>query len=520
MNQPASNLAPDSSEVEEQQPPRDEWDELAELAAMTGFKTNAPTSEVKTEANQQAKGSAEDAPLLDEADLQAASAKTQVPLWRKPSARLGFVATLAGLGVGGVGLFYYFSGNTLNTSFNAPTPLPIQPDAAAKPDAAQTEIGRLKTINALGSQAQTLKQTPSGAKPISVPAKPGETPKPASSPAPEKPSIEPPPSFPTTQSAPVTTYTPPEPPTYSAPAQSFTPPAPIAVQSSSPIASVESNPTEAWEKAVTVGSFSSNSSTVSQTPTEPQAQEASDRSKALTKPTDQDRYEADAAALLSGQPRHTATIVPGTTATATLTTPIVWAQDLKPDQQPQRFGLQLSQPLYAADGSVALPAGTQMVAKVDAVSESGMVQLSVVTVVAPTATGNQVVEIPSSSLLISGEKGNPLVAELQNPGRRGNFGRDMTTALLGGLGQVGTLLNRPANQTTVTSPYLSSTSIGNSQTNILGGVLQGAFSPLLEQTQKRHQQEIEAVLKRPNLWYIPAGKPILIFTNSSVEVDR
>ncbi|MBD2060585.1 hypothetical protein H6F88_32085 [Oculatella sp. FACHB-28] len=168
---------------------------------------------------------------------------------------------------------------------------------------------------------------------------------------------------------------------------------------------------------------------------------------------------------------------------------------------------------------MALPAGTEMIASVDAISESGMVQLSVVAVITPSSDGNQVIEIPPGVLLIGGEEGEPLVAENRNLDRERIADMDLNLALMGALSQVGTLLNRPDHQTTMTSPYLSTTSIRNGDTNILGGIMQGAFDSLLEETQERQQREIEEILQRPHLWYIPSGEPLQILINSSFELS-
>jgi Bacterial conjugation TrbI-like protein len=191
---------------------------------------------------------------------------------------------------------------------------------------------------------------------------------------------------------------------------------------------------------------------------------------------------------------------------------------LADDEQPQRFGLQLAEPLLAADGSVAFPAGTQMIAKVNTIAESGMVQLAIVAVVAPTTQGNKLMNVPPGAILIAGKDGKPLMAKNYKPNRHRIARMDAQVALMGALGQVGTLLNRPQNESTTTSPYLSSTSITNGRTNVLGGLLQGGFDALLGQAQQRQQQEIQTLLQRPRIWFVPAGKPIQIFVNSSFQL--
>lgn len=500
-----SEMTPDSPEFEEQSPQKDEWDELAELAAMTGYKPDsnkAARTATKPEPTQQ---DGEESPLLDDEDLEEErETKTKTPLWSNPMAKGGVVSVLMAVVIGSVGLFVWSLNGNWNRNLNNPKPLANVPEATSKVDPEQAEIGRLKTVTALGSQAQVLKQAPRMGTRQMIPVKSGEKPKTT-------------PSRPT----PVRQFTsvPPAPVYSAAPFRTFSPPAPVSVRSSdvgaiAAIPTPQVNPQEAWNKALALGSFGTETGTTSvfnEIPEPP-----------IEKPTTQlatdTRYEADAAALLSGEPRRVVAIVPGTTATGTLVTPIVWAQDLKPEQQPQRFSLQLTQPIYAADGSVALPAGTQMVAKVNAVSESGMVQLSVIAVVAPSVKGNQVVELPTGAIQIVGEAGKPLVAERQNPERGRLAGKDITVALLGALGQVGGLLNRPGNQTTTTSPYLSTTSISNGQTNILGGLLEGGFGKLADRVAQRQQQEIDQILKRPNLWYVPANRELTIFVSAPMEV--
>jgi hypothetical protein len=523
MPTPSSpSKSPDTPDLEQQPALKTEWEELAELADMVGYaaepapgqtKSRAASSQSKEASDKSPDGNA-DVPLLDEDDLEPSESesKTKTPVWSNPMAKGGFTLTLMAIGFGAVGLII--------ASFSMGHKNPIQTNlVVAKPspsvDPAQSEIGRLKTVNALGSQAQTLKQNPKAAPtaPAAKPAKsvPAVQPSPAIEPRSEVPIADPPSPI---YSPGVTTIAP--------------PPAPLPMAASSPppaAASREVDPTQAWQEAAKLGSFGEGKgSAIVNAPAQPDepttAASTTSPGNAIAQPMTDSRYEADAAALLSGIPRQTVTITPGTTATATLTTPVVWAQDLKPDQQPQRFGLQLTQPLYAADGSVALPAGTQMVAKADAISDSGLVQLSVVAVVTPTAQGSQVIDLTPGALLITGEAGKPLMAENHNPEKGRIAGMDLNVALMGALGQVGTLLNRPANQTTVTSPYLSSTSLSNGGTNIVGGLLQGAFDPLMKRMQDRQKQEMEQILKRPNLWYIPAGRELQIFTNSQFEVSR
>lgn len=465
---------------------------------MTGYKAEPPPGK-KITSNQ---------PLLDASDLDQpeANEQTQIPIWSHPVAKTVTVAGLTAIAFGSIGLFVASLNGNWNKHANDPKPMAEeQPQNPTNPD--QAEIARLKTLTALGNQAQIIKQQPKSFGGAISPKKPATTANRIS-------------RQPLTV-AQTPRYLPPSTP----PLQSFTPyTPPLRSMGSNLVQSITTrpvDPNQAWQKAVALGSFGSDGSSDSSNSIDNNAssQTASTHDSSETQlVSSQSRYEADESALLSGAPRRVVTLTPGAVATASLITPVIWAQDLKADQQPQKFSLQLGEPLYAADGSIALPAGSQMIAKVDAVSNNGLMQLSVIALVSPSSTGNQITEVPDGAITVTAAEGKPLVAESQNPQRKGVFGKDLSVALMGALGQVGSLLNRPGNQTTMTSPYLSTTSISNGQTNILGGLLEGGFGKLADRVSELQQHEIDEILKRPNLWYVPAGKSLMVFTNSPVEI--
>lgn len=521
---------PELSVPEQSVQPTDPWNELAELAAMTGYQVEpSPGRSNNTKANES---------LLDDEDLEdfETNSKTTIPLWSNPLAKTALVSALMATGLGSVGLFIWSLNGNWNKNLADSNPATVDSEATPKPNPDQAEISRLKTVTALGSQAQIIKQAPK------TPAR--------FLPSPDKSKTAKPPAQVARTSSVSPTIVERSPTVVAPPVPSYTPvrqtilPAERSPEFARPVAPVSPaqpvDPDEAWQKALAVGSYGQSSDrtiaaaqSIATSEQPAQLIDDSPRSQeevipAPQEPTvgatvgdnQQSRYEADEQALLSGIPRHTVAITPGEIATARLMTPIVWAQDLKAEQQPQRFVLQSSQPIYGTDGSVALPAGSQMVAKVDAVSNSGMMQLSIVQAVVPTSNGNQVIEIPAGTMFIAGEGGQPLVAKNHNPQGGEVAKRDITIALMGALGQVGSLLNHPSNQTTTTSPYLSTTSISNGQSNLLGGILEGGFGKLADRVSQRQQQQVEEILQRPNFWYVPAGQSIQVFTAASVEVTR
>ena len=113
---------------------------------------------------------------------------------------------------------------------------------------------------------------------------------------------------------------------------------------------------------------------------------------------------------------------------------------------------------------------------------------------------------------------NPIMAQNYHHSRGRIRGLNAQIALMGALGKVGELLNRPSSATTTSTPYISSTSVSNGDTNILGGLLEGGFNSLEQQVSQQNQQEIQDILSRPNVWYVPAGDGLQIFINSSFQV--
>lgn len=530
--------------------PSGEWETLA---ALTGFKpepppgkrlsktlvqtvepeVNAPdtdsvnevsSNEVEDQDPQKALSKTD---LLDPEDLlesEEEKAATKPTLWTNPWAKGGFVASIIGVGVAGLGLFLW---SVQNIKPVAKPPEPSQQAQTAEKaqvDPEQEQIGKLKTVNALGTQAQSLNQQ--------TEMQNGLQPQPQPQPSPTTASRPTPPIAPT-RTAPPPSYSS-VPPT---PAR-VTPIAPPPVRpavTSAPVQTVD--PQTAWQEALATGNYGQMPDDLSTAyldqDTEPLrtsapvpanttlvASSPQPTSEVAGSTLEDFRYQADVNAILSGNASDFLTVLPGAMATATLQTPIFWAQDLEAEQQPQRFSIQLNDAIPSSDGAVALPTGAQLIAQVGSISESGMVQLAVTHAVIETPQGGQVVNLPPEAILIAGEEGEPILAELQNSGHGEVAGMDLQTALFGALGQVGQLLNRPQNESTTTSPYLSSTSIRNGDTNIVGGILQGAFGSLTDQVQQRHQQEMQDILNRPNLWIVEADQPLQVFVSNSFGVAQ
>lgn len=499
--------------------------------------------------------SSEPSDLLDAEDLDDdggkadKSGKTKTPLWANPFIKVLFVAGLAGSAFLMVALVFGAMQRTAGGG-NA-VDIVVSEEAEAEPvdpiEAAlqrqEEQIGELKTQNALGAQQQSLAiQADQELNPAEVLAlrnrqldlvetiQENQAEQPATNatapPLPRPTPVTTPRPVPTSVSRPVPTPRP-------APVAALPPPPPL----SPAIASRPVDPQERWNTLLALGSYGQGASTaevpsvsgvaaapsITATPApevaSPQAIPQFSETAQLPPsepavpvlaedPTASDlTYAQEAAALLG----HTLKTVPsGTVAAARLATPIYWAQDLANEQQSQRTALELTEPLYADDGSVALAPGTVLVAEVNVIAGSGLLELAVTDVVTAEDGVQRTMSLPNRHFVIAGQDGNPLIAsEIRDEG--GVRSAEIQLGLLGALGTVGELLNRPDSATTVIGGDTSISTVENGSVNILAGLFQGAVDAVLPIEQTRVLNRIEDIDDRPGIWFHEANAEVLVF---------
>ncbi len=208
-------------------------------------------------------------------------------------------------------------------------------------------------------------------------------------------------------------------------------------------------------------------------------------------------------------------LVPGATAAARFATSLVWSED---SQSEQRFVVALKEPLVGVDGVEAFPVGQQIVFNLSGVSSNGLV-----TATAISTIDSQGVErsLPPGALTLQADKEKPLLAKgLFDHGKQ-IAGMDMGIAALGAVSKVGGILNRPKQQSssssTGTETSTSTTSVSGSP-NLLGALMEGGATPVLESIQKRNQTAIETLSKQKNAWFLPAGESVQIVVSQLFEL--
>lgn len=214
------------------------------------------------------------------------------------------------------------------------------------------------------------------------------------------------------------------------------------------------------------------------------------------------------APILAEQPQRS--LLATTKAQGILTTPIAVDQG-KP--QNDRFTVQLTQPLKAEDGSIALPSGTQLIAQVNSISESGLVKLQVVSALVDQSGQQAEMTLPPDAIRVRGKAGKPLIA--QNYGDKGKAiaSMDMGTFALGALNKASEIFIRPESSSIISSSGGIVASTQNPKPNLLAGILQGGSQALLDTIAQRNQQAIQAIAQQPNICFLPAGTLVEVYVN-------
>ncbi|MBD1922593.1 conjugal transfer protein TrbI [Microcoleus sp. FACHB-831] len=229
---------------------------------------------------------------------------------------------------------------------------------------------------------------------------------------------------------------------------------------------------------------------------------------------------AEEANILNGIPVRRLTV--GGVAQGHLVTPIIWTGQGQATKSPERptaekFIVQLAESLADGNGGVAMPAGTQLVATVVGVNESGLAQLSVTQVI----VDSQEYVLPPGAISIRGNNGQPLIASKWGDKGPAIASGDATAFLFGSLSRVGQVLTQPNSESSTSVGgfgYSSTTSSRSGDRNVLGAILDGGFTPLVQQILKRNEQHLEEITSRPDVWYVRAGENVQVFVNRSFEL--
>ena len=199
-------------------------------------------------------------------------------------------------------------------------------------------------------------------------------------------------------------------------------------------------------------------------------------------------------------------LVVGTRASGKLETPIAWTGRL---QNPnQIFLLRLNEPLKGSGGKSVIPTDSYITARVTEATQTGRLQMEVVSVLVTENGQTREKPIPSGSILILGERGGILQASAQGKDTAGN---DAAAFILSGVSQAAALINRPESQSfTNFGSY-----INNGEPDYLAGFVQGATQSMVQTVQQRNQQARSSIESMPTVFLLEQGTQVQIFVNRS-----
>lgn len=223
------------------------------------------------------------------------------------------------------------------------------------------------------------------------------------------------------------------------------------------------------------------------------------------------------------QERKTRYLVVGEFANGVLVTSVVKQQSENRFQQQQnpddskRYVARLTADLHDNYGNVAIHKGTIFTVEPLQVDGGSYVTVQVTSIV----KDNIEYPINSGAISVLGEGGKPLLAKQFQDKGGGIAGSDLTVGLVSGLSQVGAILNQSDFGTSVVNSAtgtFSSSTTSNSQRNIGGAFLQGAFGKLSDIIARRAEASNQQITARTNVWYIPQGTKITFLVNRSLEL--
>jgi Bacterial conjugation TrbI-like protein len=474
---------------------------------------------------------------------QDAEGAVERPLAEKPSVRLGSVVALVGIVIGSVALIWF--------GFLQPKP-PVKqvvqtPTTSPKDEPVLDESAELKSRLAFQDQRQQLKVEPVAAK----------SPSPTLQNKPKPTPSQPPQTF-SPRTTPTSRITPISPVRISQPAPPvvrYISPNPVSYQASTPIRQPESNvdPFQQWSQLASLGQSQIGNSKVAETQSEvavntqtPTGLKPTARTSISTpedpgiqtvligsKSTDSktDNLTPGMVGILNRTPvapadlnvNETKEVALGTSAPGRIIMPMIWDQG--GNNKSDRFAIELTKPLTATDGTVALPAGTVFVTKTVAVGKkNNLVSASAIALIYPDSQGTVKQEtIPAETFLIRGRGQQPLIAKKLNDVGTDIAQQDLLVGLLSSLGKVGSIVNQPRTQSsTVVSSgtFNQSTVTSNSNPQIWAAALEGFFSPVSERLSKRSDQAVQELLQRPNIEFLPEGTEVSVVVNSFLKVER
>ncbi|MBW4564036.1 MAG: hypothetical protein KME32_23425 [Mojavia pulchra JT2-VF2] len=295
-------------------------------------------------------------------------------------------------------------------------------------------------------------------------------------------------------------------------------PQPIVTNPENP--SPKPNPFQDWKRLATLGSYGQVSATakpnVNATTLESPTNNQTQQQVINPKPEQTQQQQSSKVSQVGQQGQKS--IAVGSHAKAVLAT-AVFGETNQPTNTERKnlFVVRLKEPLKAVDGAIAIPANTELLTEIRSLTEQGLLQLDVNTLILQDNGNLTEKSLPQNAMMIRAPQGKPLIAK-QFPNHGSSImGMDMGLFVLGGLGKAAELFNRTEAQVVTTSSTGTIVSNTNPRRNVVAGVFEGGMNTVVPQIAQRNQQAISQMTQRTNIWFLPAGTEVEIYINQVMQ---
>ncbi len=288
----------------------------------------------------------------------------------------------------------------------------------------------------------------------------------------------------------------------------------------------EPNPMQEWARLAKLGSYGQVSfgenRTVSNR-TSPQRAEVARKVEEKERATKPDTEIPTRTARQSTR-RNPKTIPVGSNAKAVLATPVYGETTRssrgrrEENEDNNVYVVRLKESLKAADGTTALPVGSQIYAKIGSISENGLTQLEIVKIT--MRENGEIAEktVPQDALMIRGKKGKPLIAKQYRNNASSIARRDAALFALGGLGKAAELINRTESEVVTGENGTVAVTNVNRDPSLAAGIFEGGMKAVVPQISRRNQRAVSQMSRRTNIWYLPEGKEVEVFVNQETQL--
>jgi hypothetical protein len=228
--------------------------------------------------------------------------------------------------------------------------------------------------------------------------------------------------------------------------------------------------------------------------------------------------------ILTGRKRSVVQLAAGTKAKGVLATPVAWEAAATSGTNNRvgvdKFIIQLKEPLLAADGSQALPAGARLITQIESYSQAGLVDLSVRAAIVNVNGNQQELRIPPNVIQIAGSGGKPLVAKLERRGRN-PLGLSTATVVQGLLGAAsGASRELTQDDRVVTSSGDSTIVTSESNRNVTAGAVRGGTDELIDVISAQNQANLTRQARQApaSYWLTKAGTSVDVIVTQTAQI--